>query len=154
MWLPTFQLIFASITLPANEHTRIRRIHCAGNSGSTRAAVGLRYICHPGLALFSRECGLQTEPKPCELIHNIPLAIHSLTNYRHIVLFVLFFLMSSAQFRMSQWSGYAWAALACIDGATRGISAGRLRDRALPLARSNSRRGGSIDWRRDCLPLE
>jgi VanZ family protein len=44
----------------------------------------------------------------------MPLAVHSLTNYRHIVLFVLFFLMTSAQFRMSQWRGYAWAAAACI----------------------------------------
>jgi VanZ family protein len=42
------------------------------------------------------------------------LAIYSLGNYQHIVLFALFFLMTSAQFRMSQWRGYAWAAVACM----------------------------------------
>jgi hypothetical protein len=46
------------------------------------------------------------------------LAIYSLTNYAHIVLFVLFFLMTSAQFRMSHWPGFAWSALA---GITMGI---------------------------------
>jgi VanZ family protein len=47
-------------------------------------------------------------------VPSIPLAIYSLTNYAHIVLFVLFFLMTSAQFRMSHWWGFAWAALASI----------------------------------------
>jgi len=67
-----------------------------------------------GLLYFPASVGFRLNPQPCELIPNIPLAIYSLTNYAHIVLFVLFFLMTSAQFRMSQWSGYAWAALACI----------------------------------------
>jgi VanZ family protein len=58
--------------------------------------------------------GFRLNPQPCELTLNIPLAVYSLTNYAHIVLFVLFFLMTSAQFRISQWSGYAWAAVACI----------------------------------------
>jgi VanZ family protein len=42
------------------------------------------------------------------------LAIHSLTNYAHIVLFALFFVMTSAQLRMANWSAYGWAALATI----------------------------------------
>jgi VanZ family protein len=42
------------------------------------------------------------------------LAIHSLTNYAHIVLFVWFFLMARAQFRRSHWSDFAWAALASV----------------------------------------
>ena len=54
------------------------------------------------------------DPQPCELTFDIPLAIHSLTNYAHIVLFVLFFLMTSAQFRMSNWPAFAWAALAAV----------------------------------------
>jgi VanZ family protein len=37
-----------------------------------------------------------------------------MTNYKHIVLFVLFFLMTSAQFRMSNWPAFAWAALAAL----------------------------------------
>jgi len=67
-----------------------------------------------GLLYFPASVGFRLHPQPCELVLNIPLAIYSLTNYAHIVLFVLFFLMTSAQFRMSHWSGYAWAAAACI----------------------------------------
>ena len=67
-----------------------------------------------GLLYFPASVGFRLNPQPCELTLNIPLAIYSLTNYAHIVLFVLFFLMTSAQFRMSHWSGFAWAALASI----------------------------------------
>ena len=67
-----------------------------------------------GLLYFPASVGFRLNPQPCELVPNLPLAVSSLTNYAHIVLFVLFFLMTSAQFRMSQWSGYAWAAVACI----------------------------------------
>jgi hypothetical protein len=67
-----------------------------------------------GLLYSPASVGFRLNPHPCELVPNIPLAVYSLTNYGHIVLFALFFLMTSAQFRMSQWSGYAWAAVACI----------------------------------------
>ena len=67
-----------------------------------------------GLLYFPASVGFRLNPQPCTLIPSMPLAVHSLTNYPHIVLFVLFFLMTSAQFRMSQWRGYAWAAVACI----------------------------------------
>jgi VanZ family protein len=67
-----------------------------------------------GLLYFPASVGFRLNPQPCELIPNIPLVVYSLRNYQHIVLFVLFFLMTSAQFRMSQWSGYGWAAVACI----------------------------------------
>jgi hypothetical protein len=67
-----------------------------------------------GLLYFPVSVGFRLDPQPCELTFGMPLAIHSLTNYRHIVLFVLFFLMTSAQFRMSNWQGFAWAALAAI----------------------------------------
>ena len=67
-----------------------------------------------GLLYFPASVGFRLNPQPCELIPNMALAVYSLGNYQHIVLFVLFFLMTSAQFRMSHWSGYAWAAVACI----------------------------------------
>ena len=67
-----------------------------------------------GLLYFPASVGFRLNPQPCELIPNLALATYSLTNYAHIVLFVWFFLMTSAQFRMSQWSGYAWAAGACL----------------------------------------
>src|SRR6267378_5003825 len=67
-----------------------------------------------GLLCFPASVGFRLNPRPCELTLNIPLAIYSLTNYAHIVLFALFFLMTSAQLRMSNWSAFAWAALATI----------------------------------------
>ena len=67
-----------------------------------------------GILYFPASVGFRLNPHPCELVPNIPLAIYSLTNYAHIVLFVLFFLMTSAQFRMSHWLGFAWAALASV----------------------------------------
>jgi hypothetical protein len=67
-----------------------------------------------GLLYFPVSVGFRLNPHPCELTFDVPLALHSLTNYAHIVLFVLFFLMTSAQFRMSKWSAFTWAALAAI----------------------------------------
>jgi hypothetical protein len=67
-----------------------------------------------GLLYFPASVGFRLDPQPCELTFDIPLAIHSLTNYAHIVLFALFFIMTSAQFRMSNWSAFAWAAMAGI----------------------------------------
>jgi hypothetical protein len=67
-----------------------------------------------GLFYFPASVGFRLNPQPCESVPNLTMAIYSLTNYAHIVLFVLFFLMTSAQFRMSRWSGFAWAALASV----------------------------------------
>jgi len=67
-----------------------------------------------GLLYFPAKVGFRFDPQPCELALNIPLAIYSLTNYAHIVLFALFFVMTSAQLRMSNWSKFAWTALATI----------------------------------------
>ena len=58
--------------------------------------------------------GFRLEPRPCELTFDMPLAIYSLTNYPHIVLFALFFVMSSAQFRVSNWRSIIWPFLATI----------------------------------------
>jgi len=67
-----------------------------------------------GLLYFPASVDFRLNPQPCELIPNLALAIYSFANYSHIVLFVWFFLITSAQFRMSHWSGYAWATLASI----------------------------------------
>ena len=67
-----------------------------------------------GLLYFPAKVGFRLDPQPCELTFDVALAIHSLTNYPHIVLFALFFVMSSAQLRRSNWSAFAWAALATI----------------------------------------
>jgi hypothetical protein len=40
--------------------------------------------------------------RPCEVVFDWPLAVYSLQNYSHIVLFLAFFLMAAAQLPMSR----------------------------------------------------
>src|ERR671932_278339 len=65
-----------------------------------------------GLLYFPASVGFRLDPHPCELTFGMALAAHSLTNYPHIVLFAFFFLMTflmlNAQFRISDWRGFAW----------------------------------------------
>ena len=67
-----------------------------------------------GLLYFPARVGFRLDPQPCELALNIPLAIHSLTNYGHIVRFALFFVMTWAQFRGRGWSVFTWTLLATM----------------------------------------
>jgi membrane-bound acyltransferase YfiQ involved in biofilm formation len=112
--LSTFPVFLAIITLAAMK--LLGFLVFVGLAILSLRGVRWAYITFVllGLLYFPASVSFRLNPQPCELIPNIPLAIYSLTNYGHIVLFVFFFLMTSAQFRMSRWSGYAWAALACI----------------------------------------
>ena len=67
-----------------------------------------------GLLYFPAKSGFRLDPDPCQLIFGVSLAIHSLTNYGHIVLFALFFVMASAQFRAPDRRAFAWSAAATI----------------------------------------
>ena len=67
-----------------------------------------------GLLYFPAGVGFRVNPQPCSFALNSALAVHSLGNYQHIILFVLFFFMSVAQFGVDHWSGFCWAALAAI----------------------------------------
>ncbi len=67
-----------------------------------------------GLFYFPIKVGFQLAPRPCQLAFDIPLAIHSLTNYGHIVLFALFFVMTSAQFRVLNRWAFAWSVAATV----------------------------------------
>jgi hypothetical protein len=107
-------LIFATITLAAMKilvYVGFLVLGILSLRGARWAYITFVLL---GLLYFPASAGFRLNPQPCELIPNLRLAIFSLTNYAHIVLFVLFFLMTSAQFRMSRWSGYAGAAVACI----------------------------------------
>jgi hypothetical protein len=44
----------------------------------------------------------------------LPLALHSLKNYKHIVLLALFFLMTRAQFPSWTRAAYGWSALVTL----------------------------------------
>src|SRR5687767_3313586 len=67
-----------------------------------------------GLLYFPTKVGFRLAPRPCQLAFDVPLAIHSLTNYGHIVLFALFFVMTSMQFRASNRRAFAWSAAGTI----------------------------------------
>src|SRR5919199_602813 len=71
-----------------------------------------------GLLYFPASVGFRLDPHPCELTFGTALAVHSLNNYPHIVLFALFFLMTflmaNAQFRTSAWPVFAWVAAATV----------------------------------------
>lgn len=66
------------------------------------------------LLYFPAKAGFRLDPTPCRLALDLPLALLSLTNYAHIVLFALFFLMTSAQFRTFNPRVFAWAGLATL----------------------------------------
>lgn len=114
LWLSTFLLTFAMNTLG----TMKLLVYLGFLVLGILSLRGLRwaYITFVllGLLYFPASVGFRLNPQPCELAFNIPLAVYSLTNYSHIVLFALFFLMTSAQLRMSNWSAFAWAAMAGI----------------------------------------
>src|SRR5215813_6564832 len=67
-----------------------------------------------GLFYFPMRVGFHLNPHPCELRFGLALALHSLTNYPHIMMFTLFFVMSSAQFPKFNRSTFLWAFLATI----------------------------------------
>jgi len=67
-----------------------------------------------GLLYFPAKVGFRLNPHPCEFPFDASLAIHSLSNYPHIGLFSLFFIITSAQFRMTTWRAFIFAALLTI----------------------------------------
>jgi hypothetical protein len=69
------------------------------------ALRGIRwaYIAFVLVALlyFPAHVGFHLQPRPCELVFDARLAAFSLTNYAHIILFALFFILSSVHASMS-----------------------------------------------------
>ena len=67
------------------------------------AFLGARwaYVAFVILALlfFPARAGFHFHPKPCECALNVDLALFSLTNYRHLWRFAIFFLLTAVQVR-------------------------------------------------------
>lgn len=63
-----------------------------------------------GLLYFPLKVSFSFDPHPCELIFDGRLAIHSFTNFPHIVLFALGYILTAAQFQLSKWSSFLWSA--------------------------------------------
>ena len=63
-----------------------------------------------GLLYFPLKVNFRFAPRPCQLIFGPSLAVHSLTNFPHIVLFALGYVLTAAQFQLSKWSSFLWSA--------------------------------------------
>jgi len=64
-----------------------------------------------GLLYFPARVGFHLSPRACQVALDVPLALHSLTNYPHIILFTIFFVMSTRQFLASTGSTFLLAGL-------------------------------------------
>jgi hypothetical protein len=53
--------------------------------------------------------GFQMHPKACYLTVNLPLALQSLGNYPHMILFCIFYVVTALHFRLSGWQPLAWS---------------------------------------------
>src|SRR5262245_66535824 len=60
-----------------------------------------------GLLYFPAKVNFHLDPHPCELTFDLPLAIHSLTNYPHIVMFALLFFITSCHFSVVSCFAFA-----------------------------------------------
>ena len=67
-----------------------------------------------GLLYFPVSVGFRLDPRACQLAIDLPLALFSLTNYAHMGLFALFFVITSAQLRMVTQSALVRAGLATL----------------------------------------
>jgi len=67
-----------------------------------------------GLAYFPAKVGFRLDPHPCQLAFGVDLAVLSLRNYPHIMLFGVFFLISYVHFAVSR-STRAMATAAVIS---------------------------------------
>ena len=85
---------------------------------------------------FPARVGFQIHPRSCEMAIDLPMIALSLKNSPHIIMLAIFFVITSAQFRMNTGSAYLGAGLLTIAMGTlieigEGISGNghcRLRD--------------------------
>jgi len=84
--------------------------------GARWAYVGLVLFI---LLQFPASVGFRMHPKTCYLAVNPQLALSSLNNYPHMILFGIFFIVTVLHFRLSRWRPLAWAI-----GATVAMGAG------------------------------
>lgn len=67
-----------------------------------------------GLAYFPMHVGFHFQPRACQLVFEPRLAVHSLTNFPHIILFGIFFVISAIHFRVSRKTDERMFVLAAI----------------------------------------
>lgn len=62
-----------------------------------------------GLLYLPAMTGFRFNPQSCDLAFNEPVFTQSLSNYPHIILFLLFFLVTARQFRSFGWQSLGWS---------------------------------------------
>jgi hypothetical protein len=67
-----------------------------------------------GVLYLPARVGFHLSPRACQIAFGIPLALQSLTNYSHIILFTIFFVMSTRQFRATTRSTLFLAGLMAL----------------------------------------
>ena len=80
-----------------------------------------------GLSYFFVHVGFEPHPRACDLTFDAHLAAFSLTNYAHIVLFGIFFILSAAHARhhlSSRWTLVCAACATLVTGALVEIAEG------------------------------
>ncbi|MFZ2493205.1 MAG: VanZ family protein [Thermoanaerobaculia bacterium] len=96
-----------------------------------RPSLWVSRLTYAGLVLqaplyFLVKGGFQLSAPDCEWTFGLALARHSLTNYPHIVLFTLFFLLTYAQMRGVRrpilWSAVATMAMGLLVELAQGVS--------------------------------
>lgn len=77
------------------------------------------------LLYFPWSRGFHLDPHRCDLTVDLPLALQSLSNFAHITMFSIFFLMTMGQLRMAGWQRFGWSiALTLAMGAAVEIAEG------------------------------
>jgi hypothetical protein len=76
------------------------------------AIRGARWA-YAGVALwillqFPASVGFRLHPEACYLTVNPSLALYSLSNYPHMILFGIFFIVTAMHFRLSAWRSLVW----------------------------------------------
>ena len=91
---------------------------------ASRLAYALLVLQAP--LYFLAKGGFRVLPPKCQWTFGMDLAIHSLTNYPHIILFTLFFLLTYAQLpaapRAMIWSAAATIAMGLLVELAQGVS--------------------------------
>jgi hypothetical protein len=67
-----------------------------------------------GLLYFPARVGFHLSPRACQVTLDVPLAFYSLTNYPHIILFTIFTVMTTRQFRTTTRSTVLLAGLMAL----------------------------------------
>lgn len=62
-----------------------------------------------GLFYLPAVTGFRFNPQRCDIAFNEPVFTQSLSNYPHIILFCLFFLVTARQFRSFRWQSLVWS---------------------------------------------